>query len=223
MRGPWPSEPAAVVFDCDGLLLDTETCWTYAERALFARYDRVFGPTDKQAMIGKALGAAGRILERLLDQPGRADELGAELYDLVRVELLRGVAPMPGAADLVEALRGRRPIAVASNSLRDLLTGILARSGLAPAFPVVLGGDDVADPKPAPDIYLRACQLLGAAPSRSIALEDSPTGAAAARAAGLYVIGVPSLPETVLDADLVVPSLGHPDVWRAVGLDPVPA
>jgi HAD superfamily hydrolase (TIGR01509 family) len=212
-----------VVFDCDGLLLDTETCWTYAERALFARYDRVFGPTDKQAMLGKAFGAAGRILERLLDQPGRADELGAELYDLVRVELLRGASPMPGAAELVEALRGRRPIAVASNSLRDLLTGILESSGLAPAFPVVLGGDDVADPKPAPDIYLRACELLGAAPSQSIALEDSPTGAAAARAAGLYVIGVPSLPDTVLDADLVVPSLGHPDVWRAVGLDPVPA
>ncbi len=212
---------AAAIFDCDGLLLDTETCWTFAERALFARYGQSFGPAEKQAMVGIALGASGRVLERLLDQPGRAEELGLELLDLVRVELLRGASPMPGAAELVRALRGNRPIGVASNSIRELLTGMLENAGLADAFGAVVAGDDVVNPKPAPDMYLRACELLGVAPADAVALEDSPTGAAAARAAGLYVIGVPSLPETVLEADLVTSSLRDPRVWAALGVEPV--
>jgi beta-phosphoglucomutase-like phosphatase (HAD superfamily) len=76
----------------------------------------------------------------------------------------------------------------------------------------------VPEPKPSPDIYLRACELLGAEPARSIALEDSPVGVAAARAAGLYVIGIPSFPGVVLEADLVASSLADAAVRRALAL-----
>jgi len=87
-------------------------------------------------------------------------------------------------------------------------------------FEIVVTGDEVAAPKPAPDVYLRACELLGAEPSRSIGLEDSPTGVAAARAAGMFVIGIPSFPGIALDgADLVGDSLADPLVRGALGLD----
>lgn len=207
-----------MLFDCDGLLLDTETCWTRAEMALFARYGRSYGVHEKEALIGSTFDAAGRILGRLLDQPTRADELWDELHALATEELSHGVEPMPGAAALVAALRGRRPIAVVSNSPRQLVLSMLTQAGFADVFDVVICADEVAEPKPAPDLYLRACTLLGGNPADAIALEDSSTGVASARAAGVYVIGIPSLPTSRLDADLLAPSLEHPAVWETLKL-----
>ncbi len=207
-----------MLFDCDGLLLDSETCWTRAETALFARYGRSYGVREKEALIGSTFDATGRIIGRLLDQPDRADELWDELYALAIEELARGADPMPGAVALVEALRGRRPIAVVSNTPRELVLRMLAQAGFADVFDLVVCSDEVAEPKPAPDLYLRACALLGGNPADTIALEDSSTGVASARAAGVYVIGIPSLPTSRLDADLLAPSLEHPAVWEALKL-----
>lgn len=207
------------MFDCDGLLLETESCWTRAEEELFGRYGSVFGADEKRALIGTSLVDGSLILERLLEQPGRAGALGQELLDLVERRLLEESTAMPGAAELVRELVGRTPVAVASNTPELLVRGALACAGVAELFDVVVTADQVAAPKPSPDVYLRACELLGAAPAKSIALEDSPTGVASARAAGLYVIGVPSFPGVVLDeADLVVPSLTDDRARRVLGL-----
>ncbi|HEU4785553.1 MAG TPA: HAD family phosphatase, partial [Ktedonobacterales bacterium] len=143
-----------VLFDCDGLLLDTETCWTRAETALFARYGRSYGLAEKEALIGSTFDAAGRILGRLLDQPDRAEALWAELYALATEELSSGVEPMPGAVALVAALRGQRPIAVVSNTPRGVVLAMLAQAGFADVFDLVICADEVAEPKPAPDLYL---------------------------------------------------------------------
>jgi HAD superfamily hydrolase (TIGR01509 family) len=214
-----PSPPAAVVFDCDGLLLETESCWTRAEEELFARYGGTFGADEKRALIGTSLFDGSYVLERLLDQPGRADELGHELLDLVERRLLEEATAMPGAVELVLALRGRVPVAVASNTPGRLVRGALACAGVAELFDVVVTADQVAAPKPAPDVYLRACERLEVSPAASVALEDSPTGVASARAAGMYVLGIPSFPGVVLDeADLVAPSLAAPSVRGALGL-----
>ncbi len=160
------------------------------------------------------------MLERLLEQPGRAEPLGLELLELVERRLLEEATAFPGAEDLVRELRERVPVAVASNTPQHLVRGALACAGLAQCFDVVVTADQVPEPKPSPDVYLRACELLGAAPSRSIALEDSPTGVAAARAAGMFVIGIPSFPGVLLDeADLVGDSLSDPRVREAVGLE----
>jgi HAD superfamily hydrolase (TIGR01509 family) len=206
------------VFDVDGLLLDTEECWTEGERALFGRYGRSFGPDEQRLLLGTSFENGGRILERLLNQPGRAVELGEELLDLVGGRILAGAGPRPGARELVEALDGRCPLAVASNSPESFVRGALRAAGLAGAFPVVVTADQVPEAKPAPDVYLEACRRLGASASSSVALEDSPTGVASARAAGLYVIGVPSLPGLPLEADLVAGSLADPAVHEALGL-----
>ncbi len=209
-----------MVFDCDGLLLETESSWTRAEEELFARYGRVFGPDEKRALIGTSLLDGSFVLERLLAQPGRAAELGQELLDLVGRRLVEEAGPMPGAVELVRALRESGvPVAVASNTPGPLVRGALAAAGVAALFEVVVTADEVAEPKPSPDVYLRACELLGASPAAAIALEDSPTGVAAGRAAGMYVVGVPSFPGVRLDdADLVARSLADADVRRALGV-----
>jgi HAD superfamily hydrolase (TIGR01509 family) len=213
---PRPLE--AVVFDCDGLLLDTETHWTTAETTLFARYGKTFGRDHKLRMIGSSMQAAGEILEELLEQPGRASEINVEMLELVE-EAMVASEPMPGAADLVAELRGRLPIALASNSWRRLITVALHAADLTDSFDVVVCGDEVDRPKPAPDIYVETARLLGAAPERTIALEDSPNGVQSARAAGMFVVGIPSFEGIELpDAHFVSDSLKSDDVRRALDL-----
>lgn len=206
----------AVVFDCDGLLLDTESCWSRGEKALFDAYRVEFTPEHDRQLLGASGEDAGRMLARVLDQPGREDALVEELISLCWDEVTTKAEPMPGARDLVKELHGRAPIGVASNSPRAMVEAALQRVGFDGAFGVVLGADDVTRPKPDPEIYLTVCERLGAAPEESVALEDSLTGVAAARAAGMYVIGVPSHPGVELDADEVVESLAHPSVRAAI-------
>ncbi len=214
---PRPLE--AVVFDCDGLLLDTETHWSTAETTLFTRYGKTFGRDHKLRMIGSSLQATGVILEELLEQPGRADEINVEMIELVE-EAMVASEPMPGAADLVAELRGTVPIALASNSWRRLITVALHAAELTDSFDVVVCGDEVAHPKPAPDIYLETARLLDVALERTVALEDSPNGVEAARTAGMFVIGIPSFDGIELpDAHLVADSLKSDDVRRALDLD----
>ncbi|MGW8970204.1 HAD family hydrolase [Streptomyces platensis] len=203
-----PTSAEAVVFDCDGLLVNTEVCWTVAETAIFAAHGHSFGPEQKALVIGRTVEAAAEAMADYFGRPGAGAELAAELLARVRKELAAGAAALPGAAELVRACRAAVPIAVASNSPRELLDTALESAGLAAHFTHSFAADEAASPKPAPDLYLMACEALGAAPQRSVAFEDSATGIAAARAAGLYVAVVPSLPGADLDHD-----------WLGTGLD----
>jgi HAD superfamily hydrolase (TIGR01509 family) len=212
--------PAAVIFDNDGLTLDTEQGWTRAEIALFARHGAVFTDDHKREMLGSSRSAGAVKLERLLGQPGRGLALMDELHDIVMEEVARGAPPKPGALALVAALRERGvPVGLASNSPRVFVDRALGIAGMLDAFDVTIAGDEVPLPKPAPDGYLAAARALGADPAACVALEDSDTGVAAARAAGMYVVGVPSFPGVeLLDAHLVVPSLEDPAVLAVLGV-----
>jgi HAD superfamily hydrolase (TIGR01509 family) len=197
------------VFDMDGLLLDTEVVWQEAEERLFAAHGEVFTREDKLAVIGTDFAWTARYFaERLGQPPERGPELVEEMvmsmYDLLSQE----VAGRPGALELVARLRGRLPLAVASNSPRRLVDAALTSARLTDVFDVVVTSDDVAHSKPAPDIYLLACERLGAAPEHVLALEDSSAGVASAKAAGLSVIAVPQYAETdVAAADRIIDSL----------------
>jgi HAD superfamily hydrolase (TIGR01509 family) len=212
--------PAAVVFDNDGLTLDTESLWTRAERTLYARYGRTFTDDHKREMLGTSPVVSAAKLEAHLDRPGRGRELQHELHELVMAELDHGAEPMPGARELVDALRARgTPVGLASNSSRAFVDKALRAAGMLGAFDVTVAGDEVAHAKPAPDGYLAAAAALGADPAECVALEDSRTGVAAAKAAGMFVVGVPSFPGVELDgADLVAGALSDPAVLAAVGL-----
>ncbi len=215
-----PSADAAVVFDLDGVLLESEPRWTVVETELFRRYGVTYGQEHKLQLVGTGLGGTGTQFEAMLDQPGRAAELLEELIELAAEDFARGMDPMPGAVELVEELRGLgRPMAVASNSFHRLVDVALEGSPLKGAFDVVVAADDVDTPKPAPDLFLEACRRLGVGPGEAVAVEDSPTGVESAKAAGLYVIGIPAVEGVVLDeADLVASSLESPEVREALGL-----
>jgi HAD superfamily hydrolase (TIGR01509 family) len=193
--------PTAVVFDNDGLLLDTESVWTRAEHDLFERRGLAFTPADKRELVGTSAEIAGGILERRLGEPGRALELIEELNELVVAELEHGVEAMLGARELLRALKQRgTPIGLVSNSPLVFVQRSLQIVGFDDSFDVVISAHEVAAPKPSPDPYLEACRRLGVEPGPDVvALEDSPTGVAAARAAGLTVIGIPSLEGIALE------------------------
>jgi HAD superfamily hydrolase (TIGR01509 family) len=193
--------PDAVVFDNDGLLLDTESVWTRAEQDLFERRGLDFTPADKLELVGTSAEIAGAVLERRLGEPNRAAELIEELNVLVVAELEHGVEAMLGARELLERLGERGvPLGLVSNSPLRFIQRSIELAGFEEHFEVILSAHEVAAPKPAPDSYLEACRRLGVEPGPSVvALEDSPTGVAAARAAGLTVIGVPSVEGVLLD------------------------
>jgi len=198
MQAPLPD---AVVFDNDGLLLDTESVWTRAEQDLFGRRGIEFTAEHKRELVGTSAEIAGGVLERRLSEPGRAAELIEELNALVVAELEHGVEAMVGARELLHTLKQRgTPIGLVSNSPLVFVRRSLEIAGFHDRFDVVLSAHEVAAPKPAPDPYLEACRRLGVEPGPGVvALEDSPTGVAAARAAGLTVIGVPSIEGIALE------------------------
>jgi HAD superfamily hydrolase (TIGR01509 family) len=212
----------AVVFDNDGLLLDTEEAWTRAEKTLFERHGGTFTIEHKRGLIGSSPATTATKLEAMLDMPGRGAALVEELHDLVMEESLAGVPPRPGALELLEAVRAAGlPVGVASNSAREFVERVLSVAGLLDGhFDVVVTANDVEHPKPAPDLYLAACAALGAEPERSAALEDSGTGVEAARAAGMFVVAVPYFPDLPVEgASLTVESLADPRVAEALGLN----
>jgi HAD superfamily hydrolase (TIGR01509 family) len=210
--------PAAALFDNDGLTLDTERAWTRAEQALFARYGKTFTMDHKRELLGTAPAVSAAKLERMLGQPGLG--LSDELYELAIAEVAKTAEPMPGAVALLAALaQAGVPVGLVSNARRRFVEPALRAAGLHDAFGVVVTVDDVSHPKPAPDAYLAAAVALGADPAACAVLEDSPTGVAAGRAAGAMTIGVPSLPGVVLEADVIGASLEDPAVWRALGLE----
>jgi HAD superfamily hydrolase (TIGR01509 family) len=211
----------AIVFDNDGLLLDTEQAWTRAESVLFERHGSTFTAEHKRELIGTSAAESAARLQRMLGLPGRGAALTDELHELVMEELLAGVAPRPGALELLAAVRAAGiPVGLASNSARAFVDRALAVAQLADGhFDVVLSAQDVTRPKPAPDLYLAACAALGAAPERAAALEDSATGVASARAAGMFVIAVPYFPDTQIDgASLAAASLADASVAAALGV-----
>ncbi len=215
---------AAVILDNDGLTLDSETVWTRAEVVLFERRGRAFTHAHKLELVGSAGPIAAAKLERMLElPPGAGTAVLRELGDLVVEELAAGCEAMPGARELIAALADAGlPYALCSNSPRRIVDAALSGSGLAGALPVTVAGDEVAHGKPAPDPYLAAAAALGVAPAGCVALEDSPTGAASARAAGMTVIGVPSVPGVSLagDVDAQFASLEDPALWELLGLQP---
>ncbi|RJQ80358.1 HAD family phosphatase [Pseudonocardiaceae bacterium YIM PH 21723] len=203
--------PRAVVFDCDGLLMDTEPCWTIAETELFARYGLPFGPEQKALVIGKSVEQAGQVIASLTG--ASAAEATDDLVRAVTEIVAAKAEPLPGAVELVARVSALVPVAVASNSVRSMLDVALGRGGFS--FEVSVAADEVASPKPAPDLYLEACRRLGVSPASALAFEDSPTGGRSAQAAGVPLIAVPTL--HAFPADVVLGSLTDPELldWVA--------
>jgi beta-phosphoglucomutase-like phosphatase (HAD superfamily) len=202
-----PGRFGAVVFDMDGLLLDTEPMWHAAERELLARHGDAFTEADMIASHGRALVDTAAVYGARLGLPPA--DIEREIGEIMLAHYLSGSPLHAGARELVEALGGRVPMAVASNTAGILVRRALDAVGLG-VLEVVASGTDIGSAKPAPDVYLEACRRLGVAPADAIAFEDSPMGVRAAKAAGLFAVGVPERPDVDLaeaGADVVLGSL----------------
>src|SRR5512135_391725 len=198
--------PAAVLFDMDGLLVDSEPVWTIAERELAARYGRTFSPEIKAAMIGKRLETSVPLMLAMLGVD--ADPLEAGEWLLARtVELFHEegrLALTSGAPELLDAVAAAGvPTALVSSSYRRLVDAALDVLG-RDRFDATVAGDEVGEAKPHPEPYLTAAGRLGVAATACVVLEDSETGARAGVAAGCATVLVPTFPPTGALPDVTV-------------------
>jgi HAD superfamily hydrolase (TIGR01509 family) len=183
----------AVIFDMDGVLVDSEPLFLNAINRLLAQENvsMVSEEENERHLIGTTIEETWRRLIATRQLPQSVDTY-IRMYDVVVRQVLKEqLTPQPGVSRLIRECRQRRlPKAVASSSLRSWVDLKLEALGLQGAFEAVLGGDEITHGKPAPDIYLLAAQRLGLPPSECIAIEDSPVGIAAAVAAGAYTVAV---------------------------------
>jgi HAD superfamily hydrolase (TIGR01509 family) len=183
----------AVLFDMDGLLVDSEPLWFEAERAVMSRLGGSWAEADQRELIGGSLAhTVGYMRARARRPAGPQQIAGWLLGGMTELVTGRGVPLMPGAAELLAGLDAAGiPRGLVTSAQREIMTAVLASTGLA--FDVTVCGEDVRAGKPGPEPYLRATALLGEAPGGCAALEDSPNGVASALAAGCPVIAVPGL------------------------------
>ncbi|MFM9442410.1 HAD family hydrolase [Streptomyces acidiscabies] len=178
----------AVVFDCDGTLMDTHPCVERALRTLLARRQRPYDSSVHTRITGLAVPDQAALLADLLGEP--ADTIAGELLTALTDAVPQLARSLPGALELLRSTAARLPVAIASNSDRALLRATLAHGRMTGLAQVTIAADEVPAPKPAPDLYLAACAALDVSPKDALAVEDSPTGARAALAAGMPVLGV---------------------------------
>jgi HAD superfamily hydrolase (TIGR01509 family) len=217
-----------VLFDMDGLLVDTEPIWFEVERSVMARLGGDWTIADQQALVG---GSLKRSVGYLISRSARPDQ--APAFGVVADWLVGGMAdllaareiePMPGAVALIGAVAAAGlPYALVTSSeqvIADAVLKALARHGVG--FDVIVCGADVSRPKPDPEPYLLAAALVGADPRCCVALEDSPNGVRSALAAGCATVAVPGLvPITPTPGLLIANSLADLDLDRLRSLVPV--
>jgi HAD superfamily hydrolase (TIGR01509 family) len=190
-----PQNPrAAVIFDLDELLIDSKPIWRAAEEKVFIAMGREYSLDVARSYKGRNSFDVAATLYRLFHPPGSL----RTYQDLMRSSLVAEYAradiiAMPGAVDLVRRLDGLVPLAVASGSPREGIDKALERMGIRPCFKTVISSESVANGKPAPDVFLKAAEILGADPAQCLVFEDSLHGVQAALAAGMKVFAVPSI------------------------------
>jgi HAD superfamily hydrolase (TIGR01509 family) len=188
-----PGASTAVLFDMDGLLIDSEPLWLEAETAVMARLGADWTQQDQAQLIGGSLERTVRYLLSKATRPVPPDVVGEWLMSDIAERVRRGGVPVqPGARELLASVKAAGlPRALVTSSERDFMDAVLASTGMR--FDVLVCADDVTATKPDPEPYLLAAKLVGVHPADCFALEDSPNGVAAAEAAGCQVIAVPSL------------------------------
>ena len=183
----------AVLFDMDGLLIDSEPLWFEVETEVMTRLGGTWTPADQETLLGSSLDNAVRYFMERAAVPADPAEVGDWMVSgIVNKVHDHGVRIMPGATELVAAVAAAGlPYALVTSSQRRFVDAVLARTGLR--FPVVVTGSDVTRSKPDPEPYRLAASRLGAPPGQCLVLEDSITGVTAAEAAGCFVVAVPTL------------------------------
>ena len=205
---------AAVVFDMDGVLIDSEQAWADAREQLARETGGSWAPGTQERMMGMSSPEWSQFMHDELGVPLEPAEISRSVVERLERRYREHLPILPHARTAVERLAARWPLAVASSSNRPLIDLVLGLAGLAGSFRATVSSEEVPHGKPAPDVYLEAARRLRADPSASVAVEDSTNGIAAASAAGMRVIAVPRpdyppAPEALARAAVVLDSLGE--------------
>ena len=207
----------AVVFDLDGVLLDSEQLWNEAKRELVVAAGGRWREDAPRAMIGMSSPEWSAYLHDALEVDLPLDEINRQVVARM-ASLYRARLPLlPGAVEAVRGLAARWPLGLASSSNREIIDLALSLAGVADSFDATVSSEEVAHGKPAPDVYLEACRRLGVSPARSIAVEDSSNGLRSASAAGMAVIAVPN-PHYPPDPDALDLAAATIDSLRALAV-----
>lgn len=204
----------AVVFDLDGLMLNTEDIFDLAGHELMKRRGKVMTKECQQQMLGRRPNEAFTILKQLLDVDDSIEALLAETKDIFAGFVDDHLQPMPGVFDILDRIEAASlPKAVATSSPRQYMIDMMTRFDLLERFPISLTAEDVTHGKPDPEIYLKAAELLNVSPGNMLVLEDSEAGTRAAASAGAVAVSVPNRHTVVQNFDvatLVANSLEDP-------------
>jgi HAD superfamily hydrolase (TIGR01509 family) len=214
----------AVVFDLDGVLIDSEPVWEEVRRGLVAERGGHWAPDAQRRLMGMSTPEWARYLSQDLGVGLPPDEVAAAVVDRMAARYREHLPLMPGAAEAVQRLAARWPLGLASSAPAVLIDTVLEAAGLRPYFQVTMSTEQVPHGKPAPDIYLAVTSRLGVEPARCAAVEDSSNGLRSAAAAGVRVIAIPHPryppdPDALAVASLVLPTLAEltPDAVSALG------
>jgi len=203
-----------VVFDLDGLLLDSEQVWDAAREELARERGGHWHDRAQRDMMGMSSQEWSRYMHDVVGLPDPPEEISAEVVHRLERLYREHLPVIPGARESVERLAERWPLALASSSNRELIDLALELMGIAHLFQATVSSEEVGRGKPAPDVYLEAARRLDVDPTRAAAIEDSHNGIRAAKAAGMRVIAIPNehFPpdeEALAQADVVLNSLAE--------------
>jgi HAD superfamily hydrolase (TIGR01509 family) len=204
----------AVVFDLDGVLLDSEQVWDDVRESLAHERGGRWHPGAQRDMMGMSSPEWSRYMHEQVGLPEPPEEINAEVVRRMLERYRENLPLLPGALDAVRRLGAKWPLGLASSSNRPLIEAFLDAAGVRELFAVTVSSEEVAAGKPAPDVYLEAARRLGVDPQACVAIEDSHNGIRSAKAAGMRVIAIPnpSFPpgdEALAEADVVLESLAQ--------------
>ena len=217
----------AVVFDLDGVLLDSEHVWDGVREELARERGGRWHPRAQAEMMGMSSTEWSRYMHEVIGLREPPAEINAEIVRRMQARYAEHLPLIDGAVGAVERLARSFRLALASSSNRPLIDLVLAQADLGAVFEVTVSSEEVARGKPAPDVFLEAARRLGVAADRCAAIEDSGNGIRAARAAGMRVIAIPNRhyqpPAHVLAlADVVLQSIAELTAQRVSGVDEPP-
>ena len=206
------SEVAAVAFDLDGVLLDSETAWVDVKRAFTEESGGRWQERAQLDMLGMSSIEWSRYMHDELGVPVPPERISSEVAERLVEQYRQRLPLLPGAVEAVRSLGRDWPLALATSSNRNVIDLALEKSGLTGAFAATVSSEEVDRGKPAPDVYLEAARRLNAEPSDCVAIEDSANGIRSAHAAEMAVIAIPNKdfppePEALALAALVLDSL----------------
>lgn len=181
----------AVVFDCDGVLIDSEPVWERVRRKFVADHGGRWAKDAQDRMMGMSTAEWSAYMSEDFGLRLSPRQVADQVIEAMAAEYQTHLPLLPGAVDAVRALSARWPLAVASSAPRSLIEAVLDAAALRGAFRAAVSSEEVARGKPAPDVYLEAANRLGITPATCVAVEDSSNGLRAASAAGMTVIAVP--------------------------------